>query len=646
MKDLPDRSELVADPAPVAGGYTALRVRVTLGTELAAGERLAVFCPYGFTLPQVTRPRAPGFTTASDSGGTELSLAALPLSEQFEYERAVTVRPRGGPSSPSDIPSPAEAGSAKAGAAGGLRRTGGALPAGRTVEVVFGDRSKGSPAACCRLRGDERHFPRLPGCPAVAVSAGPAVLVRGFATPVLGRGEKGRLKLTAEDRLGNRARDFAGSVRLLGVEGLEGLPAEMRFAPADAGCKELDFTAAAEGVHHPVVSALGTDLEAGPVEVGARAPEYRLFFGELHCHTEHSYDAFGTLDEFYGHARRTAGLDFAAATDHMTFATGRPGYAEHPACDPDYPFEEFPARWRAIAEAARRHHEPGEFVTFLGVEADSVGHAGHRNVYFMNDDEPPVRLPAWPPPAGFLAEWVRGRNVLVIPHHPPIGWGPGIFRDRKGLVYGELPDEVQPAVEIYSRHGGSEHLDCRRPLRGQIPGHFVRDFLAAGHRFGFIAGSDSHQCNPGTSRQEGGPFKTLQYRSGLAAVWARALTREAIWEAIFARRCYATTYPRFVLRFRVNDLFMGQAGAAEWPRRVRIELSSPVDINEIEIVRNNEVVHIFPPTGHPPMPAEPEGVFEFVDEKPTGRAEDFYYVRVTSRSDERAWASPVFAKNA
>jgi hypothetical protein len=269
MKDLPDRSELVADPAPVAGGYTALRVRVTLGTELAAGERLAVFCPY---------------------------------------------------------PSPAEAGSAKAGVAGGLRRTGGALPAGSSIEVVFGDRSKGSPGArasvqalgqlhvaCYRLRGEERHVPRLPACPVVEVSAGPAVLVRGFATPVLGRGEKGRLKLTAEDRLGNRARDFAGSVRLLGVEGLEGLPAEMRFAPADAGCKELDFTAAAEGVHHPVVSALGTDLEAGPVEVGARAPEYRLFFGELHCHTEHSYDAFGTLDEFYDHARRTAALDFAAA---------------------------------------------------------------------------------------------------------------------------------------------------------------------------------------------------------------------------------------------------------------------------------------------------------------------------------------------
>jgi hypothetical protein len=397
-------------------------------------------------------------------------------------------------------------------------------------------------------------------------------------------------------------------------------------------------------VHHPVVSGPGGDLEAGPVVVEARPPEYRLFFGELHCHTEHSSDGSGTLDELYGFARDTAGLDFAAASDHMSFAANCPPEHGHAAAHLDYDLVPRAERWRATAEAARRHHRPGRFVTFLGTEADSVGHDGHRNVYFPTDDLAPVELPSWPPPRGFLAQWAKGRKVLVIPHHPPIWWGAGVYHGSKGLSYGDLPEEAQPVVEVYSRHGTSEHLHNPRPLRGQIPGYFVQDMLAAGHHFGFMAGSDSHQANPGSSRTEGGPFKTLQYRSGLAAVWARELSRQAIWDAIFARRTFATTFPRFVLRFQVNDLFMGQAGVVPFPRRVRVWLASPVVINQVELLRNNEVIHIFSPGGHPMMPAEVEGELEFVDERPTGRPEDFYYVRVTTRSGERAWASPVFAR--
>ncbi|MCD6364798.1 MAG: DUF3604 domain-containing protein [Planctomycetes bacterium] len=620
-----DHIELTADQPVRAGRFTTLRLRITLATELAAHSKLCVFWPYGFSLPQLTKPQSPGYVIARAASGVALELAALEVSPGREYMYAVCCRARNG-----------------------------ALGPGEELEFVLGDTSAGSPGvrasvqalsgvdvACYRMTAGNPHPPRLRESPRVTIESCPAVVVRGLATPSLGLGEKGRLKLVAEDEYGNRDRNFTGRVALLGISGLAGIASEAVFTKADEGYKEIEFTAEVEGVHHPVVSGPGGDLEIGPVVVLKDAPEYRLYFGELHCHTEISCDGCGTLDDFYRFARDTAGLDFAAATDHMTWAGNRTGFETHPSAHPDDDRSKRTQVWRATAEAARRYHQPGRFVTFLGTEADTTGLAGHRNVYFPDDEAEQVNYPAWPPPKDFLSRWVKGRKVMVIPHHPPIAWGAGIFPNGDGLQFSDLDDEVQPVVEIYSRHGTSEFLNNPRPLRGQIPGCFAQDMLAAGHHFGFIGGSDSHQANPGSSRSDGGPFKTLQYRSGLAAVWARELTRESIWEAIFARRCFATSYPRFVLRFQVNDLFMGQAGIAEYPRRVRIWLASPVDVNQIELIRNNETIHVFAKGGHE---VAIEGEMAFDDEEPSGRMEDFYYVRVTSRGGERAWASPIFAR--
>ena len=46
-------------------------------------------------------------------------------------------------------------------------------------------------------------------------------------------------------------------------------------------------------------------------------PEYRLFFGEMHGHTDLS-DGETDIDAYFRNIRDRAGLDFAALTDHDT----------------------------------------------------------------------------------------------------------------------------------------------------------------------------------------------------------------------------------------------------------------------------------------------------------------------------------------
>lgn len=629
-----DRIRVASDPACEAGRYVLLTVTVTLAETLDAGQGLAACAPFGFTLPQLELPGSPGYTTVSSSSGATLRLTPYELNGVLFERGVIAWLDEGG------------------------------IPAGESIEFVFGDRSSGGPGtraslqalqgllvACYRVREAENpHPPIQKESPRVAVRPAACAIVRGFATPVLGVGEEGSLTLVAEDRYGNRNEGFAGQVEIRGADVLDGLPATVAFSEADRGRKVLSFRPGRAGLFRPIVSSPGGDQVAGPVEVTVAAPEYRLFFGELHAHTELSYDAAGSIDEYYTFARDTACLDFAAATDHMLGMTGRTGYGNtttpfacHPGGLPGILFERFEGRWRATADAAKRYHDPGRFVTFLGFEFDTSGHIGHRNLYYREDDAPPIEAPGWPLPKGYLGEWGGGRNgIMIIPHHPPIWWNAGVFTDMKGLEIDTVPEEVEPFVEIYSKHGTSEYLHNPRPLRGQIPGHFVRDMLEAGAHIGFVGGSDSHQANPGSSLEDPGPYRTLQYRSGLAAVWAPELTREALWEAFFARRVYATSYTRTILRLSVNGVSMGQSGSAEYPREITAFAASPGFVSHAELIRNGEVIATEPAGGHRKMPADVEGQFCFTDDRPSGRSEDCYYLRVTIHGTERVWSSPVW----
>ena len=120
---------------------------------------------------------------------------------------------------------------------------------------------------------------------------------------------------------------------------------------------------------------------------------------------------------------------------------------------------------------------------------------------------------------------------------------------------------------------------------------------------------------------------------GLTAVFARELTREAVFRAIQERRCYATTGARILADFEVDGVPMGGEGVAGGPATVRARVAGTAPLKSLTIVRNNVDVH------------QVEGMGldqELVWTDYETRAGSYYYLRVIQEDGHLAWASPVW----
>jgi hypothetical protein len=102
-----------------------------------------------------------------------------------------------------------------------------------------------------------------------------------------------------------------------------------------------------------------------------------------------------------------------------------------------------------------------------------------------------------------------------------------------------------------------------------------------GKRFGFVASTDHHAGYPGS------------YGDGRVAVLASEKTREAIWEALVARRTYAVTGDRIRCAFRVNDACMGSEVKAGGTRRIRLSVTACDAIDKVLVYRNCEPWQVF-----------------------------------------------------
>ena len=110
-----------------------------------------------------------------------------------------------------------------------------------------------------------------------------------------------------------------------------------------------------------------------------------------------------------------------------------------------------------------------------------------------------------------------------------------------------------------------------------------------GLKVGFIGGSDDHSGRPGWSAA------TVAHhgvRGGLTAFLANDLTRETLWDALRARRCYGTTGERIILDVTVNGHPMGSELVAESAPIVRCHVIGTADLDTIEVRRGLETVHV------------------------------------------------------
>jgi len=169
------------------------------------------------------------------------------------------------------------------------------------------------------------------------------------------------------------------------------------------------------------------------------------------------------------------------------------------------------------------------------------------------------------------------------------------------------------------------------PIYDPVSGNFVRDALDDGIRLGFIGSGDSHTGQPGYS------YRGMALGAGLAAIRADALTRDAIRQAMLARRVYATNGARIFLDVSLDGAPMGSAIArAAGPEAVlRIRVVAEAPLERVDFVTGGQVA------------SEPlDGALEWSDERQIPRlaAGAYHYVRVVQRDGGAAWSSPIFAE--
>jgi hypothetical protein len=268
--------------------------------------------------------------------------------------------------------------------------------------------------------------------------------------------------------------------------------------------------------------------------------------------------------------------------------------------------------WDAIKAAAERHNEPGVFTAFAGYEyspamVDRGKH--HRNVIFRTNVTPAYAVSAYDADSEIDlwkqldATCGKGCEFLTIPHNPNKSWGLAFASETiDGIPYTRedwhLRETFEPLVEMFQIKGNSECAlgfgatdeECGfeqfLPVceEGQATGciyptSMARDGLKKGlvlqgslgfnpMKFGLMASTDTHNSNPGDTeewdyrganayvasparnRLESGIRQPkVANPGGLAAVWARENTRDALFGAMSRREVYATSGTRPLLRF-------------------------------------------------------------------------------------------------
>jgi len=440
--------------------------------------------------------------------------------------------------------------------------------------------------------------------PRFDVAPGPPARLVLFVPPTARPGESIALRAAVLAANGDTGVDFAGTLRLALPEGVEG-PEAMDVPPAAGGvATPVKLRVGAGGVVR--VRAEGPDglaAESNPCVVAEHPVP--LLFGDLHGHSNLS-DGTGTPEDYFHYARDVAALDVAALTDHDHWGM---------------PFlDETPANWKRIQEAARAVHAPGHFVAIAGYEWTSWIW-GHRHVLPFQDeasilssfderyDTPPE-----------LWEGLRGTPTLTFAHHPA---GAPVAIDWR-----VVPDpELEPVTEVVSVHGSAESWDTPYPQAGMMVGHTVRAALRRGYRLGLVGSGDSHDGHPGLVQLANGAS------GGLAGLYATERTREAVLEALRARRVFATNGPRIVLDARLDGLPMGSV-MAKWGGRLAVRVTAVDAVEAVELITTEGVVASQPGEGRRDLALE----LDLGDLEPV----DWIYVRVRQVDQGAAWTSPFF----
>jgi hypothetical protein len=358
-----------------------------------------------------------------------------------------------------------------------------------------------------------------------------------------------------------------------------------------------------------------------------------LFWGQLHGETER-FDASENIENCLRHTRDEKAFNFYGVS----------------------PFENAEeisnSDWKLVTQFSADFNENERYSTFLGFQwLGEEKEEGLRHFIYLKDGKSILRKKE--SKNGSLKKIYRQLPPKECIAIPSFTMGSATCFDFK-----DFNPDVERVVEIYNAWGSSECKNTEgnpKPILGKgklaikesVDGSIVKA-LNANCRFGFVAGG----------LDDRGIYSKLfeadqeQYMPGLTAIFAESHTREALFEALYNRSCYATTGERIILGIDIVGKGMGSELSTEHKpgllvnRHISGYVAGTANLTKIEIIRNGEVIHTIKPEGYTcdytyddmvslssvVLKAKGKDVPSFV----------YYYLRVFQEDGHIGWSSPIW----
>lgn len=520
---------------------------------------------------QFDDPRAPGYVTVSASNGATLD-------PRFDYKQNTRPWDR----------------------TLHIKVVRGFLKEGDTITVRIGDRSGGSPGLrvqtfiedpfVFRVLADPiacYHFVPVAEQPHISVIAGPRASWTAVLPSLVQAGHPFTLRLRSEDVWGNPSAVDTARLRLRADGDVANLPETLEVGAGSVTAQVASLIAGKPGVVAiEILDDAGNVLcRTNPLRVTEGANTRGLYWADFHAQSGETIGTNAALD-YFAFARDVAFLDIVG----------------HQGND----FQITQDFWRDLNALYDAFDEPGRFVALPGYEwSGNTPLGGDRNVFFRMSGRPIRRSShALVPDHGdidldchtatdlFAALRRDGEDVITFAH---VG---GRYAD---IAVAHDP-AIETAVEVHSSWGTFEWI--------------VNDAFDLGYRVGIVANSDGHKGRPGAEAPGASMFGSY---GGLTALRLDALSRDGVFEALRARRHYATTGSRPIMdvvgSFAGNTLVFDRdpslgptashaattAGMGDIVRTdgacatidVTIVSASPVE--RIEFRRGRDIVHVHRP---------------------------------------------------
>ena len=517
-----------------AGSHGTWRVTYTAGSRgVAAGGRIRIYTDSDTDrgICQLDDPAAPDYTTL----GAPRPAQAVILVQKYDVVVAMG---------------------------------GEGLKPGKQVTVTYGDRSGGGPGFRSQTFLEAQHYfwvdvsaerhagpISLPDPPYLTIVGGEAELLAVVAPSKVAVGKSFRVLVKAEDKWGNPAAAYRGTVELR-AEGLELPEHRLTFTPGDNGVRWVDgCTASRAGLIRIAAADAqgGLSVLSNPIACTGQPGKYQLLWGDFHGG---QIALAEKIPDFFRYARDVAGISFA-------------GYQrnDHAISKDD---------WALQQRTERAFYDPGRFVPVPGYEwSPPSERGGHHNLFFRRYDQPIRRCDH-----SRLADksdddtdlhdirdlyrHYRMADVVITPH---VG---GVASDLSSHE-----PTLEPAIEVTSTHGSFEW--------------FLKEALERRYKVGFLGGSDSFTGRPGGDRPG---YQLRRYaKSGLTAVYAKALTVEGLVEALKARRCYGTTGARILLGVEADGRRMGEEYTTESKAEISVAVTGTAPLESVELFRGRERIY-------------------------------------------------------